>query len=51
MVMRGSCGSNVSRYYDLEKDDAEQPWGDMGIHQVSVMTSDATQKIAYTSTG
>ena len=28
----------------FRKDDAEQPWGDMGIHQVSVMTSDATKK-------
>ena len=35
----------------FRKDDAEQPWGDMGIHQVSVMTSDATEKIANTSIG
>ena len=28
----------------FRKDDKEQPWGDMGIHQVSIMTNPSTKK-------
>ena len=38
------AGTFIALWFQFRKDDKEQPWGDMGIHQVSIMTNPSTKK-------